>query len=148
MFIQRFIPALFLLGFIAAPASAFEMKPGEWEIETKMQGMPGGFAMPKTKVCITPDKANVERMKQNEKESGCEFKILEKKSDFISYETICKNQGGSTKGSIKKISDNEIVTDNTVTMDFGGGKQATQITARQKYLGPTCSKEALGNRPN
>jgi hypothetical protein len=146
MFIQRFIPALFLLGFIAAPASAFEMKPGEWEMETKMQGMPAGIAIPKVKICVTPDKTNVERMKENEKETGCEFKILEKKSDFISYETVCKGTG-TTKGSVKRIGDNEIVTDNTITMDMGGTKQTTQVTARQKYIGPTCSKEALGNRP-
>jgi hypothetical protein len=147
MFTQRLIPALFLLSFIAAPASAFEMKPGEWEVETKMQGMPEGFAVPKTKICVTPDKANVERMKEKGKETGCEVKILEKRSDFISYESVCKNQGSSTKGSVKRISDNEIVTDNTVTMDLGSGKQTTQVTARQKFINSTCSKEALGNVP-
>jgi hypothetical protein len=147
MFIQRFIPALFLLGFITAPATAFEMKPGEWEVETKMQGMPAGISVPKAKICITPDMTNIEKMREKEKETGCDVKILEKKSDLISYETVCKDQRGSVKGTMKKISDNEIVSDLAITSGIGGNKQTTQMTAKQKYIGATCSKEAITNKP-
>jgi hypothetical protein len=48
---------------------------------------------------------------------------------------------------MKKVSDSEIVSDLAITSGAGGNKQTMQMTARQKYIGATCSKEAMSNRP-
>jgi hypothetical protein len=132
---------LFLSGFVAAPAAAFEIKPGEWEVETKMSGLPAGMEMPKTKVCITPEQGKRGPMNA-EPPKDCKMKIIENKSNLFSYEMNCK-EGGEVKGSVKKVSDGEIVTDVTVMTNEGGQKQTIQTTVRQKYIGATCSKEAM-----
>jgi hypothetical protein len=135
--------ALFLLGFFAASAAAFEIKPGEWEMETKISGGPPGMVMPKMKVCIAPEQAKAQNINKMPKE--CKVNFTENKSNLVAYEAVCDGQGGKTeiKGTVKKISDSEIVTDVVMNMHNGGQKYTHQTTTRQKYIGPTCSKEAI-----
>ncbi|MDR0250839.1 MAG: DUF3617 domain-containing protein [Burkholderiales bacterium] len=132
---------LFLLGFVAVPAAAFEIKPGEWEVETKISGFPSDIEVPKTKVCITPERAKKGPV-NTELPPNCKMKIIESKKDLFSYEMNCKEEG-EVKGTVKKISEGEIVTDVTVTTSEGGQKQTMQTTVRQKYIGAACSKEAM-----
>ncbi|MCL2297461.1 MAG: DUF3617 domain-containing protein [Proteobacteria bacterium] len=129
---------LFLSGFVAAPAFAFDIKPGEWEVETKMTGLPAGMELPKTKVCITPEQAKKGPV-GTDHPPECKVKITENKKDLVSYEVSCKGEG-EMKGSVRRISDGEVVTDVTTTVNEGGQKQTVRTTIRQKYLGPTCSK--------
>jgi hypothetical protein len=133
-----------LLGVIALPAAAFDIKPGEWEVEMKMSGMPSGIVIPKMKVCVTPERAKTGYM-EKEPPENCKVKIIESKSNLVSYEVVCDVDGskGKVTGTSKKISDNEVVLDVSTTIDEGDRKETIQTTARQKYIGPTCSKEAM-----
>ncbi len=151
MRIQRLVTAFFLSGFLVASAAAFEIKPGEWEIE--MSGGPAGAAAPKQKMkfCITPEQAKNQgenAMSKNMPKS-CKTNFSGTKSDSVSFEIACNEQGMKmeTKGTVKKISDTEVVTSNTTTIEAGGQKQTQQATIRQKYVGPTCSKEAMPSAP-
>ncbi|MDR2015993.1 MAG: DUF3617 domain-containing protein [Burkholderiales bacterium] len=143
MRVQQGVIVFLLSGFFAVSAAAFDIKPGEWEMETKISGGPPGMVMPKIKVCIAPEQAKAENMNKMPKE--CKVNFTEKKSNLVSYEAVCDGQGGKTeiKGTVKKVSDGEIVTDVAMTMHDGGQKRTHQTTTRQKYIGPTCSKEAM-----
>ncbi|MDR0246938.1 MAG: DUF3617 domain-containing protein [Burkholderiales bacterium] len=137
MSFQQWMAVFFLSGVIVAPAAAFETKPGEWEVETKMSGDFPSMTMPKTKICITPERAKAVPMSEG-LPKGCTTKILENKSNQISFEAHCPDQ--ETQATMKKISENEIVSEMTTTTKEGGQKQTMRMTMRQKYIGPTCSK--------
>jgi hypothetical protein len=145
MSIQRNILVFSLSGLMATSVAAFDMKPGEWEMETKMDAMPAGLVLPKTKICVTPKQTEwAKGGKMGDMPKGCSVKIIENKSDLVSHEIVCDEQGMKTesKGTVKKISDNEVVTTIVTTVSQDGQKQTQQMVTRQTYIGPTCSKEA------
>ncbi|MCL2830162.1 MAG: DUF3617 domain-containing protein [Betaproteobacteria bacterium] len=171
MRIQRLTTVFFLSGFIAASAAAFEIKPGEWEMEV---GGVGGGAAQKQKICVSPDQAKSSYLPPKMKD--CKTNFSEEKAGVVSYEMNCDTQGMKmeTRGTVRKIGDNEVQTDATTTMIHSGQKPSQamkteskvsvkklndneivtntttniaglgskQITIRQKYIGPNCSKDA------
>ncbi|MCL2830161.1 MAG: DUF3617 domain-containing protein [Betaproteobacteria bacterium] len=175
MRIQRLMTVLFLSGFIAASAAAFEVKPGEWEMEINFhRGEPH-----KQKICISPEDAKTyyepAKMAGRAVPKNCKTSASPTIGGAISYQTTCENRGMKTeaKGTIKRISDNEIQSEGTMTVLLPGQKEATkseqkgtvkkiseseivtnttmtssaskepdQITVREKYVGPACSKGA------
>jgi hypothetical protein len=110
-----------------------------------MSGGPPGKVIPKKNVCGPPEQAKAEN--SNNLPKDCNMNCTEKKSDLISYEAVCDGQGGKMeiKGTIKKVSDGEIVTDVAMTIHDRGQKMTHQTSMRQKYIGAVCRKEAISS---
>jgi hypothetical protein len=144
---HQIIKILLLSSVIAAPAAAFETKPGEWEMEviSSISGAPAT----KQKICISDEQAKNRYKAESDANrnipENCKANFTGNNTDSFSYEVFCDEKGSKveTKGATKEVSDNEGITTTTMTIDADGRKQTQQVTVTQKFISDTCSKEAM-----
>lgn len=91
---------------LAAALSAYadnpgEAQPGMWEyqMETKMPGMP--MAIPPTvlKRCLTPQDVAQNKQFQGDAKNPCTLSNLKNSGGKVSYDFVCKTDQGTMKGS-------------------------------------------------
>jgi len=169
---QRLMSAFLLTGLLAAPALAFEVKPGEWEIEISGNGT----VMLQEKICLSPEEAKKyfqpsARLISQDPPKDCKTNVSQSRG-VVSFEMKCES-GLKMKGTARSVSANEVQAEVTSTKATPDGKPpativiknvvkrisatevvwsttATDGTASEtnrpaisfKYLGPVCSKEA------
>ena len=169
---QRRMSAFLLAGLLAAPALAFEVKPGEWTQEISVNGK----VMVQEKICLSPEQARknfeVPALQVNQDSpKDCKNKVSQSKG-VVSFEMKCPWEMKGTIRSVganeiriemtatrtfhdgeppatavikevrKKISATEVVMISTTTEETALGPYQTTITTNLKYLGPTCAKDA------
>ncbi len=120
MHIQKWILMFLLSGFIAAPAAAFKVKPGEWETEKWTNGY-GSETTAKRKICLTPEQAEYQYdavydgsgalFESDLAEEGCKGKITKKRLNSHDAEAVCDYTSSKMKikTTVKKASNTEIV---------------------------------------
>jgi len=127
---QRLMSAFLLTGLLAAPALAFEVKPGEWAEEINVSGK----AMIQGKVCISPEQAknvvppSAQRINQNSPED-CKINARESKG-VVSVEMKCDELGLKMESTIRSVGANEIQTEMAGTTTMPGGKPPMTMVAK------------------
>ncbi len=91
---------LLIVVSLCIAGSGPNMKPGLWEITTKMEmpGMPMSMPASTHTQCLTK-KDMVPSGSQNSE--GCKTKLLKVKGNVVTWEVICKGQGGVSTGKGK-----------------------------------------------
>lgn len=101
-FMIRLIAAATLIAASLPAFSQSVIQPGMWEyqMETKMKGMPAGMKPMVIRHCLTQQDVsqNKHLMAGNEK-NPCTLSNMKTSGAQISYEFVCKTEGGTMKGS-------------------------------------------------
>jgi len=162
----RLMSAFLLTGLLAAPALAFEVKPGEWT-----QEISNGKATWQEKICISPEQArklfqvSAQAVGQGATK-GCKTNTSQS-GNVVSFETKC-DWGMKIEGTMKSIGANEAhlemtrvstmldgkppvtttikvvvkkISDTEIVHNFNSTETGS-TTMHYKYLGPTCGKDA------
>jgi hypothetical protein len=125
---------IFALTCIPTLATAQEMKPGEWEIDTsmKMQGMqlPGA----KFTHCYTAKDIAAGKQYNTDETSKCSISNMKTAGGNISYDMVCTIEGGKMTGSVKgNMSATAYTFDQKMRMtpDEGMGEMHSTIKGRR-----------------
>ncbi len=127
----------FLATTTALPAEKLNLKPGEWEINVKMEmpGMP--FPMPPTTVkqCLTQDEPV-----PNPKSEGqdCTYKELEITGNSAKWKIECKMEGGQTMQGDGEVTFSGTTMNGTSTIT--GNEVTIESTYSGKWIGPCKEK--------
>lgn len=92
-----------MLALVAFSASAQStITPGMWEyqMETKMKGMPAGAKPMVIRRCLTPqDVAQNKHLTNSTEKNPCTMSNMKTSGSQISYDFVCKMEGNTMKGS-------------------------------------------------
>ncbi len=91
---------ILVVAFIALPAWGVDLKPGKYQITTKMtmKGMPGMMPPQTFTQCMTEQDLVP---KSSADEGGCEVKDMKTKGDTLTYNMECNQDGRSVMSSGK-----------------------------------------------
>jgi len=126
---QRLMSAFLLAGLLAAPALAFEVKPGEWTQEVSLNGQARG----KAKICISPEQAQKYfQLSSLAETQSPNCKTTSRQNEgVVSFEAKCESHGGKVKvegkGTARNISANEIQIESTATSQVSPQAQPTTV---------------------
>ncbi|MGE5384995.1 MAG: DUF3617 domain-containing protein [Betaproteobacteria bacterium] len=99
--IRLLMAAALLVASLSASAQS-NISPGMWEyqMETKMKGMPPGMKPMVVRRCLTPqDVAQNKHLTQGSEKNPCTMSNMKANGSQIAYEFVCKTDGGTMKGS-------------------------------------------------
>jgi hypothetical protein len=122
MRIQLLTATVFLSGFIAASAFAFEIKPGEWEFQTSDES---GKVTNTVKFCISPEQAKTLFQPSGIANANAskDCKTTSSTSGGVtSYQVKCDGNGSKieAQGTVKMLNENEMQNEQTMTVSFSG----------------------------
>lgn len=133
-------------GVHAAPPT---MKPGQWEIETRMQMNGGGMQMPGQTVtikhCIKPEdvRPNDPTMYQGKQDKNCKLDSMSQTGNGVKWKVTCQGQfSGTGEGEVTMASENAYQGKMTMNADMGGHGTMSMITSfNGKRLGDCPAKQ-------
>ena len=144
---RQWMTALALSGLLAAPALAFEVKPGEWLREVKGAD---GEKIDERKICISPQQAQNHFQLSgmvNRDSARCKTTSSSQSGGVVTFERACEARKGSKvegKGTAREISPNEIQTEMTVTTQISSQPQPV-ITVHKGTIKKISDSEVAGN---
>jgi len=136
---QRLVSAFLLTSLLAAPALAFEVKPGEWE---RVWRKADGKVTSQDKICISPEQAKrffwvSAQAVGHHATKGCKTNARESKG-VVSFETKC-DWGLKIEGTMRSIDANEAHLEMTGVgpMSNGGPSVTTTMKIVVKKISDT-----------
>ncbi len=99
--IRLLVTTALMVASLSASAES-NITPGMWEyqMETKMKGMPAGMKPVVMRRCLTPqDVAQNKHLTQGSEKNPCTMSNMKASGGQVSYDFVCKTEGGTMKGS-------------------------------------------------
>ena len=128
---------LFLLGLAQHVVAEPDIKEGTWEITSQMEmaALPIKIPPIKFKQCFTKQSMTPEQILRN---NNCEMQNMDVKSNSVSWEMSCQQQGMQMTGKGNLVYQKTSFSGNFDMTMNGGGNEAMNIRTKLsgQYIGP------------